>query len=167
MLLKLLKEISIGKNKKKMKIKKINNKMMMKVRLIVMKKNKNRNKIKRIMNLKKGSRKGSVSSTEESDDEEIIEESKPFKEKDEKGNPLYIHALKNINLSIKKGQFTMIIGDIGSGKSSLLQAIINEIITAKNSKVNISGTIAYSAQKPWIISRKLKENITFTSPFDE
>lgn len=38
---------------------------------------------------------------------------------------MYIHALKDINTKIKKGYFTMILGDIGSGKSSLLSAIIN------------------------------------------
>jgi ABC-type uncharacterized transport system fused permease/ATPase subunit len=60
----------------------------------------------------------------------------------------------------------MIIGDIGSGKSSLLLAILNELITASNSKVTISGKIAYSPQKPWIMSRNIKENIIFSSPYN-
>jgi len=58
----------------------------------------------------------------------------------------------------------MIVGDIGSGKSSLLQAIINEIITASSSRITLSGELAYSPQKPWIMSATLKENITFTLP---
>ena len=58
----------------------------------------------------------------------------------------------------------MVVGDIGSGKSSLLQAIINEIISSDSSKINIAGNIAYSPQKPYILSRKLKDNIVFNSP---
>lgn len=57
----------------------------------------------------------------------------------------------------------MIVGDIGSGKSSLLLAILNEMLYAKNSSIVIEGTVAYSPQKPWIMSKTLKENITFAS----
>ena len=90
------------------------------------------------------------------------EELKRFKEKDKEGNPLFIHALRDINTKIKKGSFTMIVGDIGSGKSSLLLAILNEMLTAK-SLIAIAGDIAYSPQKSWIMSKTLKENITFAS----
>ncbi len=60
----------------------------------------------------------------------------------------------------------MVIGDIGSGKSSLLLAILNEMINDERSKVYLSGSIAYSAQKPWIMSKSVKENITFDSPYE-
>lgn len=36
-------------------------------------------------------------------------------------------TLKDINLEVKKGEFIIIIGKIGSGKSSLLHAILNEM----------------------------------------
>lgn len=36
-------------------------------------------------------------------------------------------ALKDINLSIKQGEFVCIIGDVGSGKSSLLNAMIGDL----------------------------------------
>ena len=55
----------------------------------------------------------------------------------------------------------MIVGDIGSGKSSLLMAILNEMIADENASVLINGSIAYSAQKPWIMSETVKNNITF------
>ena len=50
----------------------------------------------------------------------------------------------------------MIVGDIGSGKSSLLLAIINEMLVAEQSKIKITGNIAYSPQKPWIMSKTLQ-----------
>jgi ABC-type lipoprotein export system ATPase subunit len=36
--------------------------------------------------------------------------------------------LKNINLKIKKEEFVCIIGDVGSGKSSLLSAMIGDLL---------------------------------------
>jgi ABC-type transport system involved in cytochrome bd biosynthesis fused ATPase/permease subunit len=61
----------------------------------------------------------------------------------------------------------MILGDIGSGKSSLLMAILNELLSATSSRINICGSIAYSPQKPWIMSETLKKNITFSGEFDQ
>lgn len=73
----------------------------------------------------------------------------------------YVLVLKDINTTIKKGSFTIVIGDIGSGKTSLLMAILNEMITANESTISLSGKIAYSAQKPWIMSATVKDNIVF------
>ena len=36
-----------------------------------------------------------------------------------------IHVLKDINQEVEKGKLVMVIGDIGSGKSSLLLALLN------------------------------------------
>jgi ABC-type lipoprotein export system ATPase subunit len=36
-------------------------------------------------------------------------------------------ALKDINLNIRHGEFVCIMGDVGSGKSSLLSAIIGDL----------------------------------------
>lgn len=63
----------------------------------------------------------------------------------------------------------MIIGDIGSGKSSLLYAILNEMTpdATWNPKVTINGSIAYCPQKPWIMSGTLRDNIVFHEELDE
>ena len=37
-------------------------------------------------------------------------------------------TLKNIDLRVKSGEFICIIGDVGAGKSSLLNAIIGDLI---------------------------------------
>ena len=37
-------------------------------------------------------------------------------------------TLKDINMQINKGEFICIIGDVGSGKSSLLQSVIGDLL---------------------------------------
>ena len=41
-------------------------------------------------------------------------------------------ALKNLNLNIEKGKFVCIIGDVGSGKSSLISALIGDLLYLPN-----------------------------------
>ena len=41
------------------------------------------------------------------------------------------------------------------------------MITDPETSVLINGSIAYSSQKPWIMSTTVKNNIIFESPFDE
>jgi ABC-type multidrug transport system fused ATPase/permease subunit len=58
-------------------------------------------------------------------------------------------VLKNINLEVKKGEFICIIGEIGSGKSSLIHAILNNMIclTPRSSKIIINGKLSYVSQE--------------------
>jgi len=58
-------------------------------------------------------------------------------ENEQKENPKKI-ILKNINLEIKKGEIIGIIGEVSSGKSTLLQAILNNWYTVDD---NISISI--------------------------
>lgn len=79
------------------------------------------------------------------------------------------YTLKNINLRIKRGEFVAIIGDVGSGKSSLIQALIGEIMVdeTKDSKVYINGKIAYVSQKAWILNKTVRDNIIFNHEYNE
>jgi ABC-type transport system involved in cytochrome bd biosynthesis fused ATPase/permease subunit len=79
-------------------------------------------------------------------------------------------TLENINLSVTKGEMIAIIGDVGSGKSSLFEAILNNMsITrnSQNSKIKVNGSISYVAQVPWIQNDTIKNNILFLSELDE
>lgn len=42
-------------------------------------------------------------------------------------------VLKDIDLKVKKGEFVCIIGDVGSGKSSILSSIIGDLIPVSQS----------------------------------
>ena len=79
-----------------------------------------------------------------------------------------IILLKNISLEIKQGEFIIILGPTGSGKSSLFNAILNNChIYSSNSKPIINGELSYYSQQPWIISDTLKNNILFFKPLDQ
>ena len=76
--------------------------------------------------------------------------------------------LKNINCEIKKGEFVCIIGEVGSGKSSLLQAILNSMLPLSgNTKLYVNGSISYVSQIPWIRNATIRDNILFYQPYDE
>ncbi|CAK79181.1 unnamed protein product (macronuclear) [Paramecium tetraurelia] len=78
--------------------------------------------------------------------------------------------LKNINIKVEKGKFVAIIGDVGSGKSSLIQSLLGEMIYKMDDDkpiINITGSIAYVGQKPWIQNATVQDNILFGKPFEE
>ena len=79
-----------------------------------------------------------------------------------------IILLKNITLEIKKGEFIIILGPTGSGKTSLINAILNNChIYSSNSLPIINGELSYYSQQPWIISDTLKNNILFFKQYDQ
>ncbi|KAJ3027434.1 UNVERIFIED_CONTAM: ATP-binding cassette sub- C member 8 [Siphonaria sp. JEL0065] len=73
--------------------------------------------------------------------------------------------IEDLNVTIKKGEFVAIVGQVGSGKSSLLSSILGELHKSSGS-VTTNGSIAYCTQQPWIQTGTLQENITFGTPHD-
>ena len=47
-------------------------------------------------------------------------------------------ALKDVNLEVLEGQLLMVVGEVGSGKSSLLSALLGEM-TVKSSNASVQG----------------------------
>lgn len=73
-------------------------------------------------------------------------------------------GLLNINLDIKKGEFILVMGSIGSGKTSLLSAIAGEIKKTSGS-VQVSGPLSQCLVS-WSQNATIRENILFGLPFD-
>ncbi|XP_003445313.1 multidrug resistance-associated protein 5 [Oreochromis niloticus] len=74
-------------------------------------------------------------------------------------------TLHRINLRIKKGSLVGICGGVGSGKSSLLSALLGQM-TLLEGKVAVSGGFAYVSQQAWILNDSLKENILFGNKYN-
>ncbi|XP_073336599.1 ATP-binding cassette sub-family C member 9 [Pagrus major] len=81
-----------------------------------------------------------------------------------------LSTLSNINIRIPTGQLTMIVGQVGCGKSSLLLAMLGEMQTIEG-RVYWSNknrySVAYATQKSWLLNATVEENITFGSPFNK
>lgn len=60
-------------------------------------------------------------------------------------------ALEDINLTVHKGELVGVLGSVGSGKSSLLSAIIGDVRKTEG-EVALFGNVAYAAQTPWCIA---------------
>ncbi|KAK2942132.1 Multidrug resistance-associated protein [Blattamonas nauphoetae] len=75
-------------------------------------------------------------------------------------------TLQEMNISIKKGSLTMVVGEVGSGKSSFGAAIVGDI-ERMSGTVKVDGGITYCPQTPWINNNTVRGNITFNAAFDE
>jgi len=56
-----------------------------------------------------------------------------------------VHALKDINLSIKSNEFISLIGPSGCGKSTLLR-LVGDLITPSAGDVRVNGKPAHEAR---------------------
>ena len=75
-------------------------------------------------------------------------------------------ALDNVTLHVANNQLVVITGSVGSGKSSLLLSIIEELPLC-HGKIRSLGRIAYISQTPWVFSGSVRENIVFGRPFNQ
>lgn len=83
----------------------------------------------------------------------------------QKGEESYKVALSNINIEGRKGRLDCIVGRVGAGKLSLIQAILGDLYRL-DGEVKISGKVAYVSQVPWIINGTVRENILFGHKYD-
>lgn len=69
--------------------------------------------------------------------------------------------IKDVRLSISSPNMVLVIGDVGSGKSALLTSMAGLI-----RGVTTSGRIAYTSQRPILVSGTIRDNILFGKELD-
>ena len=74
-------------------------------------------------------------------------------------------ALTNVTFFVSQGEMLAVTGPVGSGKSSLLMAILGELPTISGT-VAFNGTVAYVPQIPWVFSGTVRDNILFGRHLD-
>lgn len=74
-------------------------------------------------------------------------------------------TLEDIKFSARKGELTCIIGRVGSGKSSLLEATLGNLYKRRGEVIS-RGALAYVAQSSWVMNASVKENILFGHRWD-
>lgn len=114
--------------------------------------------------------------TESEGDDRSSIELRPFDQFKEEGTRISIaggdfawkekKVLSNISMSIaeaQSGSLTVIVGPIGSGKSSLLKAILGETAST-GGRVSLSTpSIAFCDQTPWVMNATVRDNIVAES----
>ncbi|CAB3223726.1 unnamed protein product [Arctia plantaginis] len=75
-------------------------------------------------------------------------------------------VLKNLNIHVPQGSLVAVVGPVGSGKSSLLCAILGEMDKVSG-RVNVKGEIAYVSQQAWIQNATVQNNILFDKPLNK
>ncbi|ODM94951.1 Multidrug resistance-associated protein 4 [Orchesella cincta] len=74
-------------------------------------------------------------------------------------------VLSNVTCELVQNKLVLIVGRIGSGKTSLLRLILNELqITGGN--VTINGSVSYAPQKSYVFPGSIRQNIVFHNKFD-
>ncbi|ODV92295.1 hypothetical protein CANCADRAFT_30494 [Tortispora caseinolytica NRRL Y-17796] len=91
--------------------------------------------------------------------------------------------LRDISINFQEGQLTVITGPTGSGKTSLLMALLGEMNVYSGAvylpgigsredfvpdpETKLINSVAYCAQQAWLFNDTIKNNILFSAPFDE
>ena len=73
--------------------------------------------------------------------------------------------MNNLNLNIRRGELVAVVGKIGSGKSSLLSAIMGEMVQTQGLR-QTTGSVAFVSQQAWIQNMTVQDNIMFGKPLD-
>ncbi len=74
-------------------------------------------------------------------------------------------VLKYINLHVNPGELMGITGKVGSGKSLLCRAMLNEL-DFEAGTAETGGKVAYLPQDPWIFGATLRDNVVMDQKFD-
>lgn len=76
-----------------------------------------------------------------------------------------IATLDNFSIDFPRGKLIGVIGPVGAGKSSLLQAIIREL-PLESGSIHINGAISYASQEPFVFSASVRQNILFGKEYE-
>ncbi|WFD21924.1 hypothetical protein MEQU1_000583 [Malassezia equina] len=91
--------------------------------------------------------------------------------------------LRNLNCQFPTGQLSVIVGPVGSGKSSLLHAMMGELHRISGSTfmpcsisrslvepdpvTKLTETVAYCSQNAWLLGTTVRQNILFGTEYDD
>jgi ABC-type transport system involved in cytochrome bd biosynthesis fused ATPase/permease subunit len=76
--------------------------------------------------------------------------------------------LRDLDITFSKGELNLIVGPIGSGKSSLLLALLGEMrLISGTMHLPRSTGVAYVSQTAWLQNATIRDNILFGSEFEE
>ena len=75
--------------------------------------------------------------------------------------------LQDISLNVPVGSIEMLLGPVGSGKSTLIQGILGNARRVTGSLHVAHGSLSYCGQASWLMSGTIRDNVTAGSAFDD
>ena len=73
--------------------------------------------------------------------------------------------LSCVDFDLKAGTLTMVVGPVGSGKTTLVSAL-TQFITCKSGEIKVGGRVSFCAQQAWILNATVRDNILFGQEYD-
>ncbi|XP_065808672.1 ATP-binding cassette sub-family C member 12-like [Labrus bergylta] len=74
-------------------------------------------------------------------------------------------ALRNVSFTLQKGRLLGVCGNVGSGKTSLICSLLEQMHLQQGS-VSVDGSIAYLSRQAWIFYGTVQDNILMGEPLD-
>ena len=80
--------------------------------------------------------------------------------------------LQEVNLRLEKGGFVALMGPVGSGKTTLMNGLLGELVSTYADTTNTDTgfqdlPVAYCAQDAWLENASIKRNVIGTSSYDQ
>lgn len=76
-----------------------------------------------------------------------------------------VNVLHDVTLKFPVG-VTILLGEVGSGKTALLEALLGEMDRRGGRVTGSSSIFGYCAQSPWLQSMSIRDNILFSSSYE-
>ena len=74
-------------------------------------------------------------------------------------------ALTDLNLTVNHGELVVVVGSVGSGKTCLLNAVLNELNDVSGECL-VTGDLSYAPQTAWCYAGSVRDNILLANEFD-
>jgi ABC-type multidrug transport system fused ATPase/permease subunit len=74
-------------------------------------------------------------------------------------------VMNGVTFDMKAGESLAIVGEVGSGKSAIIDALLGEARVLSGQAV-LQGSVAYLPQNPWIQAGTVRENVLFGRPYN-
>ncbi|WFD22874.1 hypothetical protein MEQU1_001551 [Malassezia equina] len=75
-------------------------------------------------------------------------------------------TLRDVDLTIRRGELVALLGRVGDGKTSLLSAMLGDMVRLRG-RVTVQGDVAYFSQGGWCMGATVRDNILFGRAYEE
>jgi ATP-binding cassette, subfamily C (CFTR/MRP), member 1 len=75
-------------------------------------------------------------------------------------------VLQDISFGVPAGKLMAVVGAVGVGKSALCSALLGEL-HKESGRVTVAGSVAYCAQRSWILNATVEKNVLFSEPLEK